>query len=280
MSRVPMKVRALRAMFRTAGTVAPGVAARWAEAVYCTPPRRAIAAGDEAFLATGARFGVRCEGQDLAAWEWGRGPTVLLAHGWGSGAVRFRDLIATLTGAGFRVVAHDAPAHGRSTGQRATLPEFARALRAVADRAGDLHAVLGHSLGGTAACVAIRDGLQVRRLVIAASPADVQRHSENFADHLRIPAAARAIMWRNLEARLGAGWDELYIPGFAPAILVPTLVIHDRSDAEVPFSQAEALAGAFPHARLLATSGFGHRALLADPAVVRETIAFMAQERE
>lgn len=272
-----MRIWALRAAFRTIGTVAPGVAARWAETLFCTPPRHEAPMADEEFVATGSRFAVKSEGQELAAWEWGAGPTVLLAHGWGSRAGRFHELAMTLVEAGFRVVAHDAPAHGRSTGRLATLPEFARALRAVANHVGGVHGVLGHSLGGAAACVAVRDGLTTRRLVIAASPADMQRYAQHFGDYLRISARTREAMRRNLEARLGARWEDLHIPTLATSILVPTLVIHDREDAEVPFSHASELARAFPHARLITTRGLGHRALLKDPAVVRETVAFLRE---
>ena len=64
--------------------------------------------------------------------------------------------------------------------------------------------------------------------MIAASPADVQRYSRDFGDYLRIPLRTRRAMQRNLETRLGARLEDLHIPTFAPGILVPTLVIHDR----------------------------------------------------
>ena len=73
---------AMRTAFRAVGAVAPGVAARWAETLFCTPPRRA--GGDASFLASGTPFAVESQGQRLAAGEWGAGPTVVLAHGWGS----------------------------------------------------------------------------------------------------------------------------------------------------------------------------------------------------
>ncbi len=275
MSRAP--VWALRTAFRTVGTVAPDVAARWAETIFCTPPRHVPPVADEEFVATGARFTVRSEGQDIAAWEWGVGPTVLLVHGWGSRAGRFRVLATALLESGFRVVAHDAPAHGRSTGRFASLPEFARALRAVADRAGEIHGIVGHSLGGAAACLAMRDGLPARRLVLVAPPSDVLEFSRVFGDHLRIPPPARLAMRRNLEERLRMRWEDLNIAAIARELSIPALVIHDREDEEVSFAHGEEIAHAFPHARLVATSGLGHRAILRDPDVVRQTVAFLRE---
>ena len=278
MSRAPVRVWALRTAFRTVGSFAPDVAARWAETIFCTPPRHDPPATEEEFIATGRRFVVRSEGQDIAAWEWGAGPTVLLAHGWGSRAGRFRGIGTALVDEGFRVVAHDAPAHGRSTGRFASLPEFARALRAVADHAGEVYGIVGHSLGGAAACVAMHGGLAARRVVLVAPPADVQQFSQDFGDYLRIPPRTRQVMRRNLEARLRMRWDDLHMPTLAATLPVEALVVHDREDEEVPFAHGEELARAFPRGRLIATSGLGHRAILRDPEVVRQTVAFLAED--
>jgi pimeloyl-ACP methyl ester carboxylesterase len=254
------------------------MAARWAETIFCTPPRHDPPASEEAFLATGRRFTVRSEGQELAGWEWGAGPTILLAHGWGSRAGRFRSLGTALVDAGFRAVAHDAPAHGRSTGRFASLPEFARALRAVADQVGEVYGVVGHSLGGAAACVAMHAGLTVRRVAIVAPPADVQGFSRDFGDYFRIPSRTRQVLRRNLEERLKMRWEDLHIPTLARTLPVPALIVHDREDMEVPFSHGEEIAQAFPRARLIATSGLGHRAILRDPEVVRQVVAFLRED--
>jgi pimeloyl-ACP methyl ester carboxylesterase len=266
-------------VFTTVGSVAPAVAARWAESLFCTPPRHEPRGGDEAFLATGRRFTVRSEGQQLAAWEWGRrgSPTVVLVHGWGSRAGRFSAMGAELIEAGFRVVAYDGPAHGASTGRFASLPEFARALRAVGDAAGAIYGLVGHSLGGAAAVLALRDGLPARRVVLLAAPADVTRFSTAFADHLRLTPRTRRTLRRNLEARLRTRWEDLHLPTIVRALAAPALLVHDRGDPDVPYAQGAEIADAWPGARLVATEGLGHRALLRDPAVVRRVAAFLGE---
>ena len=268
---------ALRTAFRTVGTVAPGVAARWAETIFCTPPRHEARLAEEEFIATGTRLTVHWEREDLAAWEWGQGPTVVLVHGWGSRAGRLTDLARALVGAGFRVVVYDGPAHGLSTGKFASLPEFARALRAVADATGPVYGLVGHSLGGAAATLALRDGLAATRAVLLAPPADVVVFSHAFANHVSLPARAHATMRRNLETRLRMRWDDIHIPTLAPGLRVPVLVAHDREDPDVPYSHAEEIVRAWPEARLLTTAGLGHRAILRDPAVLRATVAFLRE---
>jgi pimeloyl-ACP methyl ester carboxylesterase len=272
-------VVALRAAFRTVGRVAPEIAARWAETLFCTPPRHEPRSGDEAFLATGRRSSVRWESQDLALWEWGpeRRPATVLVHGWGSRAGRFSAMARGLLEGGHRVVAYDAPAHGRSTGRLASLVEFARALHTVAAGVGPVRSLVGHSLGGAAIVLALRDRLAAERVVLLAAPADVSRFATAFADHLRLPATTREAMRRNLERRLEARWDDLHLPAIVAQLRTPALLVHDRGDPDVPYRHAEELAAAWPGARLLATDGLGHRAILRDPSVVRSTVAFLAQ---
>src|SRR6188472_1774730 len=80
MTRASARLWALRTVFRTVGPLAPGLAARWAETLFCTPPRHQARPGEEAFLASGRRSSARWEGGELAVWEWGHGPSVLLVH--------------------------------------------------------------------------------------------------------------------------------------------------------------------------------------------------------
>jgi pimeloyl-ACP methyl ester carboxylesterase len=265
----------LRTAFRTVGSVAPGVAARWAENIFCRPPRNEPRPSEEAFLLTGERRTVRSEDQDLAVWTWGDGPVVILTHGWGGRAGRFSSLAGALVDGGFRVVLFDAPAHGASMGRQASLPQFARALRQVGDVMGPTYGLVGHSLGGAAVSLAMGRGLRAQRAVLLAAPADVFLFSHAFAQHLRIPPRAHDVMHQNLAARLQFRWDELHIPTLAKGLSAPALIVHDLQDADVPYSHGEEIARAWPGAELYTTTGLGHRALLRNPEVIRRAVEFL-----
>jgi pimeloyl-ACP methyl ester carboxylesterase len=108
----------------------------------------------------------------------------------------------------------------------------------------------------------------------------VQQFSKDVGDYLRIPPRARQAMRRNLEARLSMRWEDLHMPTVVRDLPIPALVVHDREDAEVSFAHGEEIAQAFPRGRLVATSGLGHRAILRDPEVVRQAVAFLREEGE
>ncbi|MFZ5624237.1 MAG: alpha/beta fold hydrolase [Gemmatimonadota bacterium] len=270
------RIRALRATFRTVGTVAPGLAARLAEALFVRPPRSERREREQEFLASGLRRTVRAGPHELAVWRWGEGPQVICLHGWGSCAGRFSAIGPALVEAGFGVTAFDAPAHGGSTGWRASLPEFAHALEMVAAATGPVHGLVGHSLGGAAIALALSHGLAAERAVLIAPPADISAFSLRFARHLGIPERTRALMQQNLEARFNLRWDHLHVARLARQVRVPALVIHDVDDVDVPWSEGRAVAEAWPGARLVQTQGLGHRAILRDPEVVLRTVEFLA----
>jgi hypothetical protein len=64
---------------------------------------------------------------------------------------------------------------------------------------------------------------------------------------------------------------------FHAAARAPALVVYDRADREVDFSNGEALAWAWPGARMHATSGLGHRRILRTPAAVADIVAFVVE---
>jgi hypothetical protein len=90
---------------------------------------------------------------------------------------------------------------------------------------------------------------------------------------LKVMAAMRA----RSERWLGASWDDFDIPALARAQKAPLLVVHDRDDDEVPWSDGAAIAAAWPGARLVTTEGLGHRRVLRDPRVVELAVSFVSR---
>jgi pimeloyl-ACP methyl ester carboxylesterase len=269
-------LRFTRAAFGAVQRASPGLAARWAERLFCSPPRRAISERMAAWLAAGRRFDLTVGGRRIAAWSWGeRGPGVLAVHGWGSRGARFVDLGGALLASGFRVVTFDAPGHGASSGRLSSGPEFAKAALAVATAVGPVSAVVGHSLGGFAAALAIESGLAARRAVFIAPSANPNSYSAQFASVLGVQDPVMASMQERLERRLGFRWNEMDVPRFAPAMRVPLLVIHDRDDREVRWDDGAAIAAAWPGAELVTTSGLGHHRIVSDAAVIKQVLGFL-----
>jgi pimeloyl-ACP methyl ester carboxylesterase len=173
------------------------------------------------------------------------------------------------------------PAHGRSEGSRSNLPQFARAIEyAVARLRAQGHAidaVVAHSLGANAAARAASRAGAVGKLVLLAPPSSPRDYTRLFAQVFGLSERTRAAMQARIEASEGALMAEFEPPVVGPRIDAPTLVVHDRGDRINPFSHGEAFAAHIRGARLLATTGLGHRKILKDATVLEAVAAFLSR---
>lgn len=267
----------LRLAFGVTGRVAPGLAARAAAELLTRPRGRNPPQPWE--LAPGRWPARNIElpgGLHALAWGEEAGPVVLAQHGWRGRPTQFGRMAEALVPLGFRVVATDAPGHGHTRGPRATPRLLAESLVLAAAGLGEVHAVIGHSLGGAAAAIALEFGLRARRLVLIGSPARPSRMIARYADQTGLPARARAALDRWFEAHAGRPVERLDPLALPPVAGVAALVVHDRHDEVIPVGEAELLEHAWPGATFLYTSGLGHRELLSDPGTVQAVVDFVA----
>ncbi|MDY7226211.1 alpha/beta fold hydrolase [Hyalangium rubrum] len=276
--RKKMARLALRLTGRTLGTLAPEWAAQWGERLFCTPQRTAPSRTARAVLAQGQQRFLELCGERVAVWSWGEGPRVLLVHGWSGYGGQLTAFVAPLVAAGFSVVTFDAPGHGLSSGSRSSLPELARVIRAVAHATGGPHALVAHSIGAAASALALHQGLEVERAVLLSPPSDPRKAVAFFSREVALPGHAVKRMVARLEARLGR-LEDYVVPRFAPALKTPVRIFHDVGDEEVRVESGEAIAQAWPGARLVRTQGLGHYRILYTPAVVSEAVAFITESR-
>lgn len=258
------------------GRLAPGLAARAAAGLLTRPGGSNPPRPWE--LEPGTISPRRVElGGGLRALAWGEtGEVVLAQHGWRGRPTQFCRLAAALVPRGYRLVALHGPGHGVTPGRRATPRVLADALCDAASELGGAHAVVGHSIGGAAAGVALEFGLPARRLVLVASPPRVSRMISGLAGRLGLPPAARRELDAWFDRHAGRPVAELDLVSLALPARVEALVVHDRDDEVIPVGEAERLESTWPQARFLYTHGLGHRDLLADADVVEAIADFVA----
>jgi len=271
----------LRAANRIGGQFAPEATARRAARLLCTPFASGRARARDADDGGAVHSDAEVDGRRVVVYRWGEQQSqsrVLLAHGWSSYALRFLPWVHALREAGYAVVGFDQPGHGRSDEGRCTMACFARTLRAVADRFGPFDAVVGHSMGGTAAMLAMADGAVVRRAVLIAPAADPDAATTRFARRVGLVSGIVPRIQRRLEVQTGTTVRELTAYVRVPSLAVPALVIHDLADAEVPWEEGESYARHWPGARLLSTAGLGHNRIVNDPATIDAGLRFLRGE--
>jgi pimeloyl-ACP methyl ester carboxylesterase len=264
--------RLLASGVRALDAVAPEFAQRLAFDWFGTPRRHS----DKPFI-LGHRFAVVGDGPELAVWDWGDGRTVLLVHGWNGNAAQLSGFVTPLVRAGYYVAAPDLPAHGSSAGSRTNVRDMADALLRLGRRVGPVHAVIAHSLGAAATVIALAEGLGAERAVLIAPPSNLRRYAREFARIVGLSARSADGLLERLDAALG-GRETFDLVRLAATQKASMLVLHDPDDREVPIADAQALADAWPGARLSALAGAGHTRALRDPEVISRAVGFVAGE--
>ena len=263
--------------------VAPALGARWAETLWFRIPS---ARGRRDRLAEpGHPFQVQLHGRTVAGEAWGdpAAATVYLVHGWGGWRGQLDAFVGPLVAAGLRVVAFDAPSHGDSDPGlegpgRSTLIELADALAAVVAANGPAHTVIAHSLGATAAAYALDNGLEAGRMAFVAPMVDPVPYTRVFAGRLGFGERTRSRLVARIERRVGTSMAAFAVPAMAGRVATtPLLLVHDRHDTETAWADSAAIARSWTGARLVSTSGLGHRRILRDPAVVAEVTGFVLE---
>jgi pimeloyl-ACP methyl ester carboxylesterase len=140
---------------------------------------------------------------------------------------------------------------------------------------GPVHAIVAHSLGGTAAALAIASGIHVSRVVLLAPPAEPTYFARRAAAMMGLSEENQDGMLRRMEADFGKPLSTLDVRALAPKQRAELLVMHDPEDPEVPWAHGLGIAEAWPNARIERLTGLGHRRLLRDPQVVAQTVAFV-----
>jgi pimeloyl-ACP methyl ester carboxylesterase len=264
----------IRAYFAVASRLLPALARRQAERLFTMPPRYA---GRRLQPADARRENVVAGKHSLAVWQAGplAAKAVLLVHGWGGRGVQMGSFVAPLLASGYRVVWFDQPGHGDSGHGPVALPDFVRALEALALTHGPFEAAIGHSLGAAALGLAMRRGVRLGRIVFVSPPSSINEHAHNFARLLGITPRIREAMRRRIERRYGVRFAEIDRIADLEQLHVPSLFVHDSDDAEIPFEHSLRLLERMSGARLIKTYGLGHYRILRNPAVVRAVADFV-----
>lgn len=218
------------------------------------------------------------EGREIKGFTAGKGPVVLLVHGWGEHGASLGGFIAPLIDAGYKVVGIDLPGHGATSRGQTDVFQLAGAVWGVANELGGIRAVVAHSMGGYITTVALSQDLPVESVVLIAPATNVQKAMVKFGQMLSLPERSITGLRASIERRFGDDvWDRLDAVSVARRFKVPALIVHDVEDAQVELEDSRALADAWSGARFMPTAGLGHSHILRDPEVLTATTRFLAE---
>ncbi|MEZ0052762.1 pimeloyl-ACP methyl ester carboxylesterase [Mycobacterium sp. MAA66] len=246
--------------------LAPGIGARWATELWCTPPSVDLSLKMPPGVPPSTPVEAFWNGHRIAGESWGDGPPVYLVHGWGGCRAHMAVFVKPLVEAGHRVIAFDLPSHNDSDAGalapgRSTIVECAEAVRAMVQAHGPARAIIGHSLGAKASALAVARGAAVERLVFLAPMGEFSWYLDVFAQRHGFGRRIRDRMHRRLDRRIGMPLLDTDIDQIAARTgHPPLLLVHDPDDPDSLYSESQRIADAWPGSRLQTTRGLGRLA--------------------
>lgn len=211
----------------------------------------------------------------MASRRIGRGPKVLLVHGWGGNASDMAAFVEPLVEAGNEVIIPDLPGHGESDGKMVSIANAAQGLLELQKHTGPFHAVVAHSVGTAAAVHAMRNGLKTNCAALISPPARYRDYASGFANQIGLNGEEALEMIEVLR-QLGHDVAAVDSPASARNLWQPALVLHSSDDRVVPVADGREIAEAWPASRLVLLDGLGHRRILQAPEVVAQVLSFIA----
>lgn len=262
--KTPLRHKIIPYVFPITEKFAKPIANKLALKLFFQPPRKDYTEQDVEFLSKAKQFQLNVDDQKIYAYSWGEGPKVLLVHGWGGYATQFSQIILQLVKSGFEVITFDAPGHGQSTGKHSDILLFEKSIHEVNAILGNVDFIIGHSLGGVASLLAIKNGLKINKFISISAPSISEDILYQFRKQINATPKIDSVIENHILDKYNIPFDQVSAETIAKEIKeeVPTLLIHCEDDNRVPLKHMVVLKKNIPQSEYYTSSGKGHIRIL------------------
>ncbi|AMA49286.1 MULTISPECIES: alpha/beta fold hydrolase [Flavobacterium] len=212
----------------------------------------------------------------IVVYHYGNSPRkVLLVHGWSGRGTQLFKIADELLKMGYSTISYDAPGHGESKSSSTLITDFIACNFELEKQFGPFDYAVGHSLGGMSLLNSVKRGLKIKKMVTIGAADRIIDILHSFVKQLELKPEIAELMKQKFETNFGKSIDNYDAAGAAKQVTIPTLVIHDKDDYEVPIICGQTIYNQLPDGFLIETEKLGHRKILGDDNVIRETVSFL-----
>ncbi|WP_051251445.1 alpha/beta hydrolase [Paenibacillus harenae] len=264
-------------------------------------PEAAAAWQSISFMSNGSRLeGWLLQPIEGAGAAGGLLPVVVVAHGWGSNRTRVLRYAHPLYKAGYAVFMYDARSHGNSESIKApSALMFREDVTAAVDAARLLPgidpervSVLGHSLGGFGAILALDQGMKVRSVITDSMPVRFETMMRSELKRRKIPAFPLVYLIPTIWLLRSGISNEQLRAASIPDVLAkragkgnfyidrtPVLMIHSKGDDFISAEDLRRLEEQLPEGTIgtLFVSTEGHSSSEQEPAFWERVLPFLQE---
>ena len=239
----------------------PKFASKLAIKLFSTPRKGRLNEAEKEYLDGSFQEDVVIDNVSVRTYRWlGKKETILLTHGWESNAFRWKDLINHLKTYDYNIIALDAPGHGNSSGKYFNTIFYSECIYAVSKKF-KVNIIIGHSIGGTAAIFSQHKYQidSINKMILLGIPADFTGVFKRYESMMGYNKKVSDAMAQLVIKRHNNSIEYYSAIHFSKEIKAKGLIIHDKKDRIIPYTDALKLNRSYENAELISTKGFGHK---------------------
>lgn len=241
--------------------LSPKLSARLAVKLFSTPRKAALTQEAIGYLKSAKQKALFFNKIKIQTYHWeGNGKTILLVHGWDSNSFRWKNLIELLKQDDYNIISIDAPAHGASGNNIFNAPLYSECIHVVAQTF-QPQIVIGHSIGGTATAIALKNhGMpSAEKIVLLGAPSNLAISVGNYVNMMGYNKRVENAMNQYYLKHFNHLPDFYNVDNFFANIFPKGLIIHDKKDRIISFKEALDIHRVYKNSKLIKTKGLGHR---------------------
>jgi pimeloyl-ACP methyl ester carboxylesterase len=257
--------------------ISPKLTSFFIKYFFFHPRSYAPSANEESLLEQSEDFWFTVHDKKIKAYKWGKGPAVLLVHGWNGRGIQFSAYIKSLIAKGCSAVAVDGPAHGESEGRHSSYFEFSDTVRTFikSQHGRPIAGVIGHSLGASAVINCQSKDNHPVKIVLLAPALRIGTMLQQTFSRYGISSAVFEGMIRDYEKQYGYSIVKDDPIRLLKDINEKILIVHDTNDRATPYKDVRDAVAANPHIELVTTKGLGHMRLLTEDTIINRALDFL-----
>jgi hypothetical protein len=267
----------IRLVFPVAERLSPFIAKRWARKLFFTPIRFEPPSRELEVISKLEKFELEVNSVKIQGYLGGKGPRILLMHGWAGRFGQFSEIVESLIAEGFQVIGIDAPGHGQSGGKETNLLEFSTAIETVIKHKGPIDGAIGHSMGAVALLLAKKNGVEIPKIITIGMPSISSGIITEFLKKIRGSQKTGEGLREEVLKKFNKSFDD-----FSAIKIVSNdfpksdiMMVHDENDQDAPMYHFWEIIKLFPSAKTMITKGLGHNRILRDRRVAIEIIEYL-----
>lgn len=276
----PLPFRMLKRWYPKLEMIAPPLAYSLAFKLFFSPIRFKQPKREQPIVDQANKIKFTINSKEVQFYSWGAtgNPVAVVVHGWSGRASQFFTIIESLRTLGYQVIGFDAPAHGQSDGKTTNIKEFYQALEIVQQQYGKIDVSIGHSFGGVALLYAASRGMELNNVITISSPTIGDDILKGFSKKINASEKTGNALRKLVYIKFNIKFEDITACQLIKSVHIGhLLILHDKNDMEVPFSNGVALHELAPTSTLILTQNLGHTRILRDKKTSKSIEAFISK---